>query len=1532
MYKAIDVYLEKRKTRQYVGQLQKERRKFVFQYDEAYLRTGQPIPLGPDLPLNQQKHTSLKLFPSFADRIPSKQNPAYEEYCRSVGISASEANPLVLLATLGKKGPSSFICVPVVEKEAFSSEQLKQFRENLKLSIREFSDLFDVSFATVHRIENGKTSGKNALKRIEVYFKSPQTALDKIKTTGVKINERKRQFVEFFFKSQIRRNNAAVEPFTVTADDIKRCSEKQIVALIRRLSLFECHHYNIPQNSVHFSENIPAPDGGQDGLVNWSQGPFRTDYFPDQYNCFQVKKGSVTPGECKKEICNKNGNLKPAVQNVIKNKGAYILCSAHPVSGVHLKAREEAIQEEIRDKGDNPDPIKIKFYDANKIVDWLNSFPPLAVWFLKEVCLRTIRPWISWEEWSREDPDYRSEFMCHSDLEKKKHNIYNLLSKPGKAVHLAGVSGVGKTRLALESFRPDQQLDLSYLVLYGSAKGLTKYNLRELKTFRAILIIDDCSLDEAEVFHQIALREDSHLSILTIGHEKQIISKTGHEKQIISTIGNNKQTISETVKVIELSPDEEIVKKMLSGSQDITNKYIDSKWLQLTSGFPLMAKLLKDAGHLTLLKDDIPTIRKKMLWGMDQPDKKGEKVIKACSLFDTICLSDKKTGWVLSGTAANRGEEAQYIARKICKIDYDQFYKAVQFFKKKKIIQQHGRFIQVRPKPLAVWLATEFIQETPPESVMKWLTNMNVSQEEPNEHSSEGQGHQKLSDTEKRESEQGRSSQFALNELRKSFCKQFSYLNLSAEDQELGQLEDQELGKLLCGEESFFGKEQVLTTDWGAACFRYIAEANPETALKTLKRIFGNKTVNELLNIKESKNHLIWALKKIAVKKDCYLDSARLLLKFAEAEENQENKDWNNQANDQATKAFISHFQMCLSGTEAGPDIKFSIIEEIQNSESLKRKEIAVKALNKALQTGSFIRFSDVINTNSGRRFKEWQPKTYGELGDYLRAALKYLLKFTTKDSNREIRKKAREKIASNLSGLFTQNLYDDVEKAIEDVVSVHGIHWPLAVDKLLSFQKYNSKNLTEENKRQIKKILNLLKPKEDINQKLRFYVTECAGSLLYNEEINMEYKKKFPQIFKDLKNHFENADKEQLISSLEVLFHGKQRNTILFAKETAESLDNPVKFAVEFMENIKKWKKNKDFNPFFLCGFLAGLNNDNPEETKKILDHISKDDELTELIIPAYHNLSLKDQDIKRLIQVLNKTNLNTLDLKGLSIAQKCQNVSPEIMEKLIITLIKKGVESSWVALCIYSYYVYGDTDEKKKILLPALYSLLNQKNFLSDKKRYDTMDDHYYKEAVQYIMDSEYGEQFSKNFLSQIPIPDSPFYFSISDSILREVLSLILEKYPDIILSQIANGKDDYKIKSLCCHIEYDVKTISGLPIDKIKEWCERAPDKMPVFFAENMRLLVYNSWSPVAEFLFNNYGDKTDVMEAVFRNIGSFFGGGPLSSYFEQRKIAVEQLKNHKHKNVREFCEKEISYLESSIRAEKQREKEREEFGVW
>ena len=50
------------------------------------------------------------------------------------------------------------------------------------------------------------------------------------------------------------------------------------------------------------------------------------------------------------------------------------------------------------------------------------------------------------------------------------------------------------------------------------------------------------------------------------------------------------------------------------------------------------------------------------------------------------------------------------------------------------------------------------------------------------------------------------------------------------------------------------------------------------------------------------------------------------------------------------------------------------------------------------------------------------------------------------------------------------------------------------------------------------------------------------------------------------------------------------------------------------------------------------------------------------DFIIPAYSHLKLKDQDIKRLIGVIDKLDLKSGALRTLPIGGKCQSVSPEV------------------------------------------------------------------------------------------------------------------------------------------------------------------------------------------------------------------------------------------------------------------------------
>lgn len=177
---AIEVYAEGKRTRKLAGVLGRSKgssgeKGFKFTYEDDFLKWDKAVSVGPEMPLTGKIYFSETLFPSFRDRIPSRKNPAYGEYCTAAGIEIGEDNPLVLLTAIGKRGPSCFIFEPLIEKR-FKGEDAAAFRKSLGLSLRQFGLLFDFAPYTIQKIEAGKTSGRDVLKRMEIYIKFPEVA------------------------------------------------------------------------------------------------------------------------------------------------------------------------------------------------------------------------------------------------------------------------------------------------------------------------------------------------------------------------------------------------------------------------------------------------------------------------------------------------------------------------------------------------------------------------------------------------------------------------------------------------------------------------------------------------------------------------------------------------------------------------------------------------------------------------------------------------------------------------------------------------------------------------------------------------------------------------------------------------------------------------------------------------------------------------------------------------------------------------------------------------------------------------------------------------------------------------------------------------------------------------------------------------------------------------------------------------------------------------------------------------------------
>lgn len=207
----LNVYAEGRKRRTYVGILEWNvtKNQYEFKYDPKYARSKTAIPIGKELDLFKKVNICKgKLFPSFADRIPSKENPAYVDYCRSQGISVDEKNPIILLVSIGRRGPSTFVFEPIIKNE-FNVDAIKAFRNELNLSINDMALAFDLNQPTLQRIDAGKKVEINTLRRVQIYLNFPKVAQWQLSFTAGKLHSETFNRLWSYFEAMGRRKKEA---------------------------------------------------------------------------------------------------------------------------------------------------------------------------------------------------------------------------------------------------------------------------------------------------------------------------------------------------------------------------------------------------------------------------------------------------------------------------------------------------------------------------------------------------------------------------------------------------------------------------------------------------------------------------------------------------------------------------------------------------------------------------------------------------------------------------------------------------------------------------------------------------------------------------------------------------------------------------------------------------------------------------------------------------------------------------------------------------------------------------------------------------------------------------------------------------------------------------------------------------------------------------------------------------------------------------------------------------------------------------
>ncbi|MFK5912884.1 MAG: hypothetical protein QM484_00800 [Woeseiaceae bacterium] len=1088
----------------------------------------------------------------------------------------------------------------------------------------------------------------------------------------------------------------------------------------------------------------------------------------------------------------------------------------------------------------------------------MNLYVPAITAVLNWVGKPIVHGLKTWDEWEGFDENHLFDYVADEARNEAINSLRELLIQSKKCARVIGLSGLGKTRLALEICRGNNEYNnFSKRVVYIDAAyhepnlpGLISSWVRH--GLDCLLVVDNCELSlHKQIRHEVE-HPTSTISLLTLHYNPEKDSDTN------------------PIQIRKMS--DELIKSMLEPVYGEKINDLD-RIVEFAQGFPQMAVLLakarldqtKDMGSLT--DDDLV---KKMLWGGYEQDENAKKILEACSLFDKFGLEKEVD------------VEAKFIAEVIAGTNEDTLYRCVKLFEERGVINRGGRFAQIIPKPLAIRLAADW-----------WRTTRPKRQQDLIETEMPGQ-------------------------LERSFCDQVAKLDF------LPQVK--ELTENLCGNQGPFGQTEVILSNRGSRLFRSLVEVNPKATSEALFKILLILSHEQLTTdiTDEVRRNLVWALEKLCFHKDVFEKSAKCLMWLASAE----NEDWANNA----TGQFVQLFRTFLSGTEATPVDRLEIIDYAIKHEANPIRELAVQALDSAIDTYGGSRTVGAEYQGSGEPLVEWKPKIWQEAFDYWIAAIERLTSLALENS--EVSQSAKEVIAAHIRGLSQRGL--DVmlalDNAIKKIVDAQGPLWPKAIDSIKTTISFDTDNMPDELRQKLNEWIDLLTPSRLVD---RISLIVSNPSYEHEEDKDGNYIDRSAINVEDFASGFSD-DISILLPNLPQLLSGEQRQGYWFGRNVVLSSKQWEPLVTDSIHIIE----SEEFpNINFLLGLLDGIYELNPETWNSYVNQFIENKKIAKFFPEVIRTGFITNEHLEQIIFLITSGLLDIEKASLFTCGRALDEIKPDIVSNFVNQLKNISNTGAWIALDILSMYCHG-SEEKRSACKQTFKNLLVDLPLDRENKR-KALEVHHWKTAVEKIIDDNDSE-FAKKLIERILIScnDKMDYGDIHHYI-KPVIRLLFKNYGGevwpIIAAAIktADNLQKYRLSQLLSSEDgfnkVTTSVMEDLDEDILKEWCVSEPNIAPEFVAKATDVYVRADegykLSSRAKFLIDTFGNNEKVLRTLSVNMGSFGWTGSVVPYYEKEIIALESLSEHGLENVREWADRRIMSLKKQIEQEKERDEEME-----
>jgi hypothetical protein len=182
-----------------------------------------------------------------------------------------------------------------------------------------------------------------------------------------------------------------------------------------------------------------------------------------------------------------------------------------------------------------------------------------------------------------------------------------------------------------------------------------------------------------------------------------------------------------------------------------------------------------------------------------------------------------------------------------------------------------------------------------------------------------------------------------------------------------------------------FWDREFLTSEAGTQFIAYLAEADPANTLALIERTFGTWNREELKLFEDSRQNIVWALEKIAVWKELFHRTAKILIKLALAE----NSNYMNNSTGTLNSLFL--IGIGWAGTQSPPEERFPVIQDLLAGHDEQEITLGLSLCENWLNTRGGIRVVGAEYQGLRPELEFWRPRIWGEIFEAWRLCWRHL-------------------------------------------------------------------------------------------------------------------------------------------------------------------------------------------------------------------------------------------------------------------------------------------------------------------------------------------------------------------------------------------------------------------------------------------------------------------------------------------------------------------------------------------------------------